>query len=104
MPCLDANDGPRADAAGSPRTIAVRLALVGLMGYRVLLSPLIGGTCRFSPSCSQYAAEALEHHGLLRGSWLTLRRLARCHPLGAWGHDPVPPAGAAPRRTLSSRP
>lgn len=46
--------------------------------------------CRFVPSCSEYAAEAVEVHGAARGAWLTLRRLARCHPLGGWGFDPVP--------------
>ena len=46
--------------------------------------------CRYVPSCSSYAVEALEHHGALRGSWLTMRRLARCHPWGGQGHDPVP--------------
>lgn len=103
MPCLDASDGRRTAEADSHRTVAVRLGLVGLAAYRTVLSPLIGGTCRFSPSCSVYAAEALETHGFVRGAWLALRRLARCHPLGGWGHDPVPPAGALPRRTLSSR-
>ena len=58
--------------------------------YQVILGPLMGGSCRFEPSCSNYALEALERHGLLRGSWLTLRRLLRCHPFGAYGPDPVP--------------
>jgi hypothetical protein len=59
--------------------------------YRRVLSPLKPPMCRFSPTCSQYAIEALETHGVLRGSWLALRRIARCHPLCAGGHDPVPP-------------
>ena len=61
-----------------------------LRSYRVLISPLFAGSCRFEPSCSHYAEEAVRRHGSLRGFWLTLRRLARCHPLHAGGYDPVP--------------
>ena len=59
-------------------------------GYQVVLSPLLGGRCRFAPSCSLYALEAFERHGALRGLWLTIRRVGRCHPLGGSGVDPVP--------------
>lgn len=59
--------------------------------YRRFLSPLKPPMCRFSPTCSQYAVEALEAHGVARGSWLALKRLARCHPLCKGGYDPVPP-------------
>ena len=59
--------------------------------YQATLSPLLGGYCRFTPTCSQYALEAYRTHGPLRGTWLTLRRLLRCHPLGGHGYDPVPP-------------
>lgn len=59
-------------------------------GYQLLISPLLPPACRFTPSCSQYAIEALQRHGALKGSWLAARRLARCHPFRAGGHDPVP--------------
>ena len=62
--------------------------------YRYLLSPLFGSHCRFHPSCSAYALEALQTHGALRGSWLSASRLLRCNPLCAGGLDPVPPPGA----------
>jgi len=61
-----------------------------IRGYQLTLSPLLGPRCRFHPSCSQYAIEALRLHGTLRGSLLSLRRLARCHPWHAGGYDPVP--------------
>lgn len=59
--------------------------------YRLVLSPMLGQNCRFYPSCSSYAIEALQTHGALRGSWLTARRLGRCHPWNEGGLDPVPP-------------
>ncbi len=60
--------------------------------YQRLLSPLLGECCRFYPSCSQYALQALERHGGLRGGWLAVKRIGRCHPWHAGGEDPVPPA------------
>jgi putative membrane protein insertion efficiency factor len=69
---------------------AQRIALVVLRLYKLLLSPLFAGSCRFMPSCSDYAAEAVRRHGVLRGSWLAVGRLARCHPLASAGVDPVP--------------
>ncbi|MDX6749689.1 membrane protein insertion efficiency factor YidD [Geminicoccaceae bacterium 1502E] len=68
-----------------------------MLGYRWLISPVIGPACRYVPSCSEYALEALAEHGALRGSWLALRRLARCHPWGGSGLDPVPPRLSPPR-------
>jgi len=65
--------------------------LIGLIQlYRYLISPMIGSRCRFLPSCSEYAIEALRRHGLVRGAWLTTQRLLRCHPWGGHGYDPVP--------------
>ncbi|MCB1938967.1 MAG: membrane protein insertion efficiency factor YidD [Rhodocyclaceae bacterium] len=66
------------------------LLLALLKAYRYAISPMLGSNCRFVPSCSQYAIEALERHGALRGSWLSVRRVMRCHPWCHGGHDPVP--------------
>ncbi len=81
--------------------------LIGfLKTYRVLISPLYGQVCRFHPSCSAYALEAVSTHGAGRGSWLAVRRVGRCHPWAAGGHDPVPPpsarAGAPHSTTLGA--
>jgi uncharacterized protein len=67
-----------------------RLLLALIRAYRYLLSPWWGGSCRFTPSCSSYAMEAIERHGAGRGGWLAVRRIARCHPWCAGGFDPVP--------------
>jgi putative membrane protein insertion efficiency factor len=72
-------------------TAPVRAALLVLRGYKLLLSPLFTGACRFTPSCSDYTAEAIRRFGVIRGSWLGVRRLSRCQPFCAGGHDPVPP-------------
>lgn len=65
-----------------------------IRGYRYFISPLLGPSCRFHPSCSAYAEEALSRHGALRGGWLAARRLCRCGPWHPGGYDPVPPARA----------
>jgi uncharacterized protein len=72
------------------RPIAVRLALKLIRGYKFFVSPYFHGSCRFLPSCADYAAEAIDRHGVIRGGWLAARRLVRCQPLCAAGHDPVP--------------
>lgn len=59
--------------------------------YQLALSPLLGSSCRFEPSCSHYCMDAVRAHGALRGLWLSLRRISRCHPFHAGGYDPVPP-------------
>ncbi len=59
-------------------------------GYQIAISPLLPPACRYTPTCSQYAVEALDRHGALKGSWLAVRRLARCHPFRPGGFDPVP--------------
>lgn len=68
-----------------------RIAVACVHAYQLLLSPFMGGACRFEPSCSSYAIEAITVHGLLRGAGLALRRISKCHPLGSHGIDPVPP-------------
>jgi uncharacterized protein len=68
------------------------LCLLPIRAYQYVVSPLLPKSCRFLPTCSDYAAEAIATHGALRGGWLAARRLLRCHPWGAWGYDPVPAA------------
>lgn len=69
-----------------PRAIAIGM----MKAYRVVLSPILGPSCRFTPSCSLYAITSLERYGLAKGGWLALRRIGRCHPWNPGGHDPVP--------------
>jgi putative membrane protein insertion efficiency factor len=71
--------------------VLAKLLVLAVHAYRITLGPLLGGACRFTPSCSSYAIEALERHGALHGSVLGVRRILRCHPLCAGGYDPVPP-------------
>ena len=87
-------------------TLSQRAALGLLRGYQLLFSPLFAGSCRFVPSCSAYATEAVARYGVARGSWMAAKRLSRCRPLAAHGCDPVPllpvphasPAGTTSRR------
>ena len=83
----------------NPVTNPVTWVLMLLVSaYRRFVSPLLGPTCRFEPSCSAYSLEALRVHGALRGSWLTVRRIARCHPFHPGGYDPVPPPQGTPEK------
>lgn len=87
------------DPAAVPRPRAAARLLAALVRfYQLGISPLIGARCRFAPTCSAYAHEALTEHGAWRGSWLALRRLLRCQPFCAGGYDPVPPAKHHHRR------
>jgi putative membrane protein insertion efficiency factor len=80
-------------------------ALIALVRvYQRTLALALGGRCRFYPTCSEYAIDALTTHGPARGTWLTIRRLSRCHPLGGHGVDLVPPAPPAPPRPAPPRP
>jgi putative membrane protein insertion efficiency factor len=70
--------------------LARRLLVLVIRVYQWTLSPLLGPACRYEPTCSHYAVEAVERHGAARGLWLAARRVGRCHPLGSSGYDPVP--------------
>ena len=85
-------------------SLAARLLALPIQGYRAVISPLLGPRCRFHPSCSAYAVEALGRHGAIRGGWLAIRRLARCHPWGGSGVDLVPgaPGGAKEAPTAAN--
>jgi putative membrane protein insertion efficiency factor len=82
---------PRLTPPNRERLTGPQRAVLGLLTlYKVLFSPMFSGSCRFQPSCSSYAREAVIRHGVVHGAWLAARRLARCHPLGSSGFDPVP--------------
>jgi putative membrane protein insertion efficiency factor len=80
----------------APAPLAAALVLALLRGYKILISPLFTGCCRYQPSCADYMHEAVIVHGATRGVWLGVKRLARCHPLGGHGCDPVPPGPEGP--------
>lgn len=64
--------------------------LILIRGYQLIISPLLGSNCRFMPTCSEYAMESLKSHGLIKGSYLTIKRIGKCHPWGGHGYDPIP--------------
>ena len=66
------------------------ILIIPIKVYQILISPLLGPSCRFTPTCSQYAVEAIQKYGPIKGSWLAFKRIIRCHPWGGCGHDPVP--------------
>ncbi len=73
-------------------TFFAHILALPIKGYRLLFSPWVGYNCRYLPTCSAYALEALEKHGAIKGGWMALRRIGRCNPWGQCGHDPVPDA------------
>ena len=85
---------PSTQPRRTSRVAAVMMVLV--RGYQLLISPALGSACRFAPSCSHYSMQALAQHGAVKGSYLTLLRLGRCHPWCEGGHDPVPEQVKAP--------
>ena len=81
------------DASQSP---GAKLVAAIIRGYQIVLSPIFGGRCRYHPSCSHYGLEAVETHGAIKGSWLAIKRIGRCHPWHEGGYDPVPGRSEAP--------
>ena len=87
-----AEETEESPASGEQRVSLPAMPLIALVRvYQAIGRPLFGGHCRFHPTCSDYSVQALRTHGAIRGSWLTLRRVLRCHPFGGAGYDPVPP-------------
>lgn len=70
--------------------LVAKLFILIIRGYQIMISPLLPGACRYTPTCSQYGVEALRKHGPWKGGWLTLKRFLSCNPWGGHGHDPVP--------------
>ncbi|MBI3048877.1 MAG: membrane protein insertion efficiency factor YidD [Acidobacteria bacterium] len=103
FPALKPITAPPSNAEGARwrrrglSAVAAAAVLAALKAYKLLISPLFTGCCRFYPSCADYTREAVLLHGAARGLWLGSRRLARCHPLGGHGVDPVPYGGAHSR-------
>ena len=85
-----------------------RLFILPIRFYQAAISPMLGPKCRFQPTCSHYMVEAIEEWGVLKGGWLGLKRIFKCHPWGPWGHDPVPKKGgestSLPDTSLPARP
>jgi len=83
--------------------MTAKLLIALVRGYQLVLSPFLGGACRFQPTCSAYAREAIERHGAWRGSLLAARRLSKCHPFGSSGFDPVPGTPRPPQAPRAPR-
>lgn len=102
MTAASGTTGPGTTRPGTTGRRSGRLSLAAsllrgaVQAYRYSFAALLGGQCRFHPSCSEYAMAAIEAHGALRGAWLAVRRIGRCHPFSAGGFDPVPPRAGAP--------
>lgn len=77
--------------------------IVLIYGYRLFLSPFLGKQCRYLPTCSEYGLDAICIHGAVKGTWLILSRIARCHPWGGYGYDPVPPKNSRPKMVLPKK-
>ena len=75
----------------SSQSLGARFLRLLIRGYQLVISPLLGPRCRFTPTCSQYGIEALRRFGMIKGGWLTVKRVLKCHPLHEGGDDPVPP-------------
>jgi len=90
-----------ASPASNRPAVVTRLLIGAVTGYRRLISPLLPPRCRFEPSCSAYALEALQVHGAARGLWLAVARIARCHPFHPGGYDPVPPRNGSGKPALT---
>jgi uncharacterized protein len=82
--------GARSAIGAAPLSAGAKAALILIRAYKLLLSPLFTGSCRFVPSCATYSSEAIARFGVVRGGWLGAKRLCRCHPFGGHGLDPVP--------------
>ena len=86
----DPEQPPASTPGAGARGSIVKRAVLGLIRLYQMTAPARIPVCRYTPTCSHYAAEAIERHGMIRGSWLAVRRLSRCHPFGSYGYDPVP--------------
>jgi putative membrane protein insertion efficiency factor len=91
----------RIPAPGKGPAVITRVLMAAVAGYRRFISPLLPPRCRFEPSCSAYALEALRVHGAARGLWLAMARIARCHPFHPGGYDPVPPRDGTGKPSLT---
>ena len=87
---MTAPESPRTAIVRHVRRIPAYAALLVIRSYQAVISPMLPASCRYTPSCSAYAAEAVERYGAVRGGWMAARRIARCHPFTPGGYDPVP--------------